>query len=48
MGVKLGLRMLNSRELRKICEPKRDDVWEDWRKLNSEVHQDLYPSPIFG
>jgi hypothetical protein len=44
MGVNLGLRMLKSRVLRKIYELKRDDILEDWRILNSEVHQ----GPVAG
>jgi hypothetical protein len=45
MGVKLGLRMLQSRVLRKIYEHKRDDIWEDWRILNRELHQVFYRLP---
>jgi hypothetical protein len=45
MEVKLGLRMLKSRVLMKIFEPKRYGIREDWRKLKSEVHHDLYPTP---
>jgi len=42
MGVKLGwalreecrLRVFENRVLRRIFEPKRDDVTGEWRKLN--------------
>jgi hypothetical protein len=30
--------------LRRIFEPKRDEVTGEWRKLHNELH-DLYPSP---
>jgi hypothetical protein len=49
MGVKLGsvtlreehrLRVLENRVLRKIFEPKRDEVTGAWRKLhNEELHK---------
>jgi len=31
--------------LRRIFEPKRDDVTGDWRKLHNEELNDLYSSP---
>jgi hypothetical protein len=52
MGVKLGLSHsgknmgFEKRVLRKILEPKRDEVTEEWRKLlNEEELNDLYSSP---
>jgi hypothetical protein len=34
------------RVLRKIFEPKRDEVTWGWRKLHNEEINDLYSSPI--
>jgi hypothetical protein len=31
--------------LRKIFEPKRDEVTREWRKLHKEELYDLYSSP---
>jgi hypothetical protein len=54
MGVKLGLltlkdehrlRMFENRVLRGIFRPKRDEVTEEWRKLHSWEHHNLYSSP---
>jgi hypothetical protein len=54
MGVKRGrshlrverrLRVLENRVLRRILEPKRDEVTGEWEKLHNEELNDLYPSP---
>ena len=37
--------MLENGVLRRILEPKRDEVREDWRKLHNEELNDLYSSP---
>jgi hypothetical protein len=34
-----------NRVLRRIFEPKRDEVTRDWRKLHNEELDDLYCSP---
>ena len=39
------LRVFESRVLRKLFGPKRDEVTEEWRKLHSEELNDLYSSP---
>jgi len=39
------LRVFENRALRIIFEPKRDEVTGKWRKLSSELLNDLYPSP---
>ena len=39
------LRVFENRALRIIFEPKRDEVTGKWRKLRSELLNDLYPSP---
>ena len=36
------LRVLESRALRKIFRPKRDEVIGEWRKLHNEELNDLY------
>jgi hypothetical protein len=41
---KHGLRVFKKRVLRKIFEPKRDEVMEWWRKLHNEELRDLYSS----
>ena len=55
MGVKIGslrltegrrMRVFETRVLRKIFGPKRDEVTEEWRRLRNEVLHDLYCSPI--
>jgi hypothetical protein len=33
------------RVLRRIFEPKRDEVTREWRKLHNEEFNDLYSSP---
>ena len=39
------LRVFENRVLRKIFEPKMDEVTGDWRKLHNEELNDLYCSP---
>jgi hypothetical protein len=34
-----------NRLLRRIFEPKRDEVTREWRKLNNKELHDLYASP---
>ena len=38
--------MFENRVLRRIFEPKRDDITGKWRKLQTEELNDLYCSPI--
>jgi hypothetical protein len=54
MGVKLGLltlrgehrlRVFENTVLRRIFEPKRDEVTGEWRKLHSKELRDLYSLP---
>jgi hypothetical protein len=40
-----GLRVFENRVLRRIFEPKRDEVTGEWRKLHKEELRDLYSSP---
>jgi len=40
-----GLRVFENRVLRRIFEPKRDEVTREWRKLDNEELNDLYCSP---
>jgi hypothetical protein len=37
--------MFENKVLRRIFEPKRDEVMGGWRKLHSEELRDLYSSP---
>jgi hypothetical protein len=37
--------VFENRVLRRIFEPKRDEVMGEWRKLHSEELRDLYSSP---
>ena len=37
--------MFENRVLRRIFEPKRDEVKGEWRKLHNEEHNDLHFSP---
>ena len=39
------LRVFENRVLRRILEPKRDEVRREWRKLHNEEINDLYCSP---
>jgi hypothetical protein len=39
------LRVFESRVLRRIFRPKRDEVTVEWRELHSEELRDLYSSP---
>jgi hypothetical protein len=39
------LRVFENRVLRRISEPKRDEVMGEWRKLHNEELRDLYSSP---
>ena len=39
------LRVFQNRVLRKIFEPKRDEVTGEWRKSHNEELNDLYCSP---
>jgi hypothetical protein len=36
--------MFESRVLRRIFGPKRDEITGEWRKLHNEEHIDLYSS----
>jgi hypothetical protein len=38
--------LLNQLALRRIFEPKRDEVTGEWRKLHNKKHNDLCCSPI--
>jgi len=42
---KRRLRVCEIRFLRRIFGPKRDEVTEEWRKLQNEELNDLYSSP---
>ena len=37
--------MFESKVVRRICGPKRDDVTREWRNLHNEELNDLYSSP---
>jgi hypothetical protein len=39
------LRVSENMVLRKIFEPRRDEVTGEWRRLHNEELNDLYPSP---
>jgi hypothetical protein len=39
------LRVFENRVLKRIYEPKRDEVTGEWRKLHKEDLNDLYSSP---
>ena len=40
-----SLRVFENRVLRKISEPKRDEVTGEWRKLHNDELNDMYCSP---
>jgi hypothetical protein len=42
------LRVFENRVLRRILEPKRDDVTGEWRKLHNEELHDPYCSPTIA
>jgi hypothetical protein len=44
-GSQTAARLFENRVLRRIFEPKRDEVTGGWRKLHNEELRDLYPSP---
>jgi hypothetical protein len=37
--------MFENRALRRICEPKRDEVTGGWRKVHNEELHNVYTSP---
>jgi hypothetical protein len=39
------LRVFENKVLRRIFEPKRDEVMRGWRKLHNQELHDLYSSP---
>ena len=45
MSEERRLRVFDNRVLRRIFEPKRDEVTGEWRKLHNEEISDLYCSP---
>jgi len=45
LRVERRLRMFENRVLRRIFEPKRDEVTGEWRELHTEELNDLYFSP---
>jgi hypothetical protein len=44
-NIECRLRVFENRILRRIFEPKRDEVTGEWRKLHNEELNDLYCSP---
>jgi hypothetical protein len=47
VAIYFELRVFESRVLRRIFGPKRDDVTWEWRKLHNEEMNKLYASPVF-
>ena len=43
-----GLRVFAKRVLRKIFEPKRDEVRREWKRLYNKELNDLYSSQIYS
>jgi hypothetical protein len=39
------LRVFENRVLRRIFEPRRDEVTDDWKKLHNDELHNLYSSP---
>jgi hypothetical protein len=44
LGLILGLRVFENSVLKRICEPKRDEVTGEWKRLHKEEQNDLYSS----
>jgi hypothetical protein len=44
-NMKNGLRVFETKVLRKIFGPKRDEVTGEWRRLHNEDFHDLHSSP---
>ena len=44
-GRNAGLEVFESKVLRRIFGPKRDEVTREWRKLHNEMSNDLYSLP---
>jgi len=45
LGEERKLRVFENIVLRRIFGPRRDEVTEEWRRLNNEELNDLYFSP---
>jgi len=43
-----GLRVFEKRVLRKMFEPKRDEVTGEWRRLHNKEFNDLYSSQNYS
>ena len=43
-----GLRVFEKRVLRKMFEPKRDEVTGEWKRLHNKELNDLYSSQIYS
>jgi hypothetical protein len=48
LGEEHRLRLAESRVLRNVFGPKREEVTADWRKLHNEELHDLYSSQCVG
>jgi len=44
----VGLRVFEKRVLRKMFEPKRDEVTGEWRRLHNKEFNDLYSFQIYS